>query len=94
MENTNWDTAAIAAPQYDWQHPETKESYTSDFNHHISDDEEELSIYAMTPHDDPEKEEESDDANEETGDWGHVDPAEGTSLFSSSTDPSGPGSAV
>lgn len=94
MENTNRDTAAIATPQYDWQHPEIKESYTSEFNHHISDDEEELSIYAMAPHDDLGKEEESDDANEETGDWGHVDPAEGTSPFSSSADPSGPRSAV
>lgn len=101
MENTNRDTAAVAAPQHNWQHPETNESYTTDHSHYIGDDAEELSIYAMASSDDPdpvEKDDDDDDSQDantvESGDWGHVDPAEGNSPFPDSTDPSGPGSAV
>ena len=43
---------------------------------------------------DEEEEVDSDAQEEESGDWGHTDPAEGNSPFPSSNDPSGPGSAV
>ena len=63
------------------------------------------SIYAIGLNDDPDDEDEDDDEDDEdneddededdeSGDWGHVDPAEGNSPIPDGMDPSGPGSAV
>ena len=82
MKTTKTDAAQEAVPQKNWHYAETGES-----------------IYAAAGSDDPdeeadEEEEENDDEEEQSGDWGHIDPAEGNSPFPDPNAPTSPGSAV
>lgn len=108
MENTNRDprrddelaqhSAHDAAPHNDWRDDETNawltdqsinqnQEFISDAPSQYGSDDE--SIHAMAGIDAPDE-----DDDEEAGDWGNVDPAEGNSPFRDPMDPTSPGSAV
>ncbi len=106
MENTNWDSAANAAPQNDWRNDETNAWLTdpSTQDNELRSAEaprygtvDTSGLNATTSNDDPDEDTAADtEENEEetAGDWGHVDPAESNSPFPDSNEPTAPGSAV
>jgi hypothetical protein len=98
MENIERDPAQDTSPKKtDWHKAELEEFIddTSMNNSAMDDDYQSNRHEIQAANDDPEDEEEDDTEEEDnSGDWGHVDPAEGNSPFPDSKDPSGPGSAV
>ena len=106
MEHTNRDTAQNASPQNDWQNAvinavvtNSSDTQGDEIRKTVSEryglnDYFDERLNAMEDKAEPEENEEADTEEEEAGDWGHVDPADGNSPFPDTNEPSAPGSAV